>query len=120
MKTIKTQAQEPAGAALALPFTDNGQDVDEKVWFPNGHGVSIVRDQCTYGGRAGLFEVAVIQPSDDAHCSWDFDYTIPVTNNVVGWQDIAGVLNLMKQVHDLPPTALALPGMVARPAQVKP
>src|SRR4051794_22784608 len=110
-----TELAKNTSAELALPFTDNGQDVMEKVWFPNGRGVSIIRNPCSYGGKAGLFEVAVIQPLD-VPCGWDFDYTTPITVNVEGWKDIPGVLDIMRQISELPALVSALP-VLAEEAQ---
>lgn len=68
----------------------------EEVTFPNGRGVSIIRHAGSYGSNAGLFEVAVL--SADGR----LDYSTPVTDDVLGWQTVADVLEVMKQVADLP------------------
>lgn len=71
-------------------------DHSEKVMFPNGHGVSIVRNRMSYGNKAGMFEVAVLDADEE------LDYSTPVTDDVIGWLDVAGVLDVMKQVANLP------------------
>lgn len=85
------------GAELVLPFKDNGQDVSEWVPFPNGWGISIQRHRGTYGASAGLFEVAVLDLDGNLR------YDTPVTGDVIGWLSIPEVLDVMKQVSDLPP-----------------
>lgn len=68
----------------------------EVVVFPNGRGVSIIRHQYSYGGKAGLFEVAVLDSKGE------IDYSTPVCGDVLGWQTVDEVLDAMKRVHDLP------------------
>ena len=68
----------------------------ERVTFPNGRGVSIIRNRGSYGNVQGLFEVAVLDASGE------LDYSTPVTGDVLGWQTVAEVLDVMKQVADLP------------------
>lgn len=68
----------------------------ERVMFPNGRGVSIIRHAFSYGGKAGLFEVAVLDSTGE------LDYSTPVTDDVLGWQTVEDVLNVMKAVSELP------------------
>lgn len=68
----------------------------ERVMFANGYGVSIVRHSFSYGGTSGLFEVAVLDANGE------LTYSTPVTDEVLGWLDVAGVLDAMRQVNDLP------------------
>ena len=64
--------------------------------FPNGYGASVVRSEKSYGGREGLFELAVLDSSDDL-C-----YTTPVTRDVEGWLTIDNVDKLLDQISKLP------------------
>jgi hypothetical protein len=68
----------------------------ERVMFPNGRGVSIVRHSYSYGGKQGLFEVGVLG------LDGELDYSTPVTGDVLGWQTVAEVVLTMKAVADLP------------------
>lgn len=74
----------------------------ERVTFPNGRGVSIIRHEYSYGGRNGLFEVAVLDSTGE------IDYSTPVTGDVLGWQTVEEVLTAMKAVADLPAAQGAL------------
>ena len=65
--------------------------------FDNGYGASCVSHQYTYGGREGLFEVAVTH--GDGLC-----YATPVTDDVIGFLDHAGVMDILMQINQLPPT----------------
>lgn len=67
-----------------------------KVRFPNGYGASIIRHDGSYGGRQGLFEVAVLG-QDGSLC-----YTTPVTDDVIGWLDTDGVRDVCALIAALP------------------
>lgn len=69
---------------------------NERVTFPNGRGVSIIRNAYSYGGRSGLFEVAVLDSTGE------LDYSTPVTNDVLGWLTPTEVFDTMVKVRDLP------------------
>ena len=46
----------------------------------------------TYGGSEGLFELAMLR--NDKCC-----YDTPITNDVIGWLDEEGVLNVLEDVQ---------------------
>ena len=48
----------------------------------NGYGASIVRHDYSYGGKDGLWELAVIQ--FEANSDWDICYDTPITSDVLG------------------------------------
>lgn len=54
------------------------------------YDLSVVRGPHTYGGRDGLYELAVINPEGRV------DYDTPVTDDVLGWLTAEKV----KAVHD--------------------
>lgn len=59
------------------PYSETSRQ--RKYRFPNGFGASVVRDQYTYGGDRGLFELAVLDA--DGHLTYD----TPITSDVIGW-----------------------------------
>ena len=65
------------------------------IFFPNGYGVSVVSHTYSYGGKDGLFEVAVLGKDGD------LTYDTPVTNDVIGYLSEKGVSDVMKQVQEL-------------------
>jgi hypothetical protein len=65
------------------------------VQFPNGYGASIVQGEHTYGGKDGLYELAVF--GEDGHITYD----TPITDDVLGYlteQDVEDTLNKIKDL----------------------
>ena len=69
--------------------------VRSRIMFENGFGVSVVSHTYSYGGKAGLFEVAVLNKDGD------LTYDTPVTNDVVGYLNPDEVTEIMEQVQNL-------------------
>jgi hypothetical protein len=63
--------------------------------FDNGYGASVVSGPHTYGGKDGLFEVAVLDKNGGL-C-----YNTPITNDVVGWLDFSGVADVLNKIKSL-------------------
>jgi hypothetical protein len=63
--------------------------------FENGFGVSVVSHTYSYGGKDGLFEVAVLDKDGD------LTYNTPVTNDVVGYLNPDEVTEIMEEVQKL-------------------
>lgn len=69
----------------------------QKIYkFGNGYGASVVCNSMSYGGSKGLFEVAVLDATGY------IVYDTPVTNDVVGFLDFAGVADILQQIQNLP------------------
>ena len=66
-----------------------------RMHFENGFGVSVVSHSYSYGGRDGLYEVAVLDSDDN------LTYDTPVTNDVIGYLTEEDVTDVMKQVQEL-------------------
>lgn len=66
----------------------------------NGYGASVVRGKYTYGGDAGLFELAVIKFGADG--DWSLDYATPITNDVIGHLSETDVQELLTKIAELP------------------
>ena len=52
------------------------------AFFPNLYGVSIVKSEYSYGGKDGLWELAVLEGDED---EWELTYSTPITSNVLGY-----------------------------------
>jgi hypothetical protein len=71
----------------------------QKIYrFDNGYGASVVCTPFTYGGDAGLMELAVIKFAGD---DWSLNYDTPITNDVTGWLDDNAVERLLEQIAAL-------------------
>ena len=66
-----------------------------KLQFDNGFGVSVVSHTFSYGGKDGLFEVAVLDKEGN------LTYETSVTNDVIGYLNPEEVTEVMKQVQKL-------------------
>jgi hypothetical protein len=64
--------------------------------FDNGYGASVVRHDYSYGGPAGLWELAVIDAT-----TGDLVYTTPVTSDVEGYLSTAQVERLLRMISRL-------------------
>ena len=62
--------------------------------FDNGYSASVVCNFGSYGAKDGLFEVAVMKDGKIV-------YDTPVTNDVVGWLDFAGVADILNKIKAL-------------------
>jgi len=77
---------------LTDPFMSG---VRSRMMFENGFGVSVVSHTYSYGGKDGLFEVAVLDEDGD------LTYNTPVTNDVIGYLNPDEVTDIMEQVQNL-------------------
>jgi len=66
-----------------------------RIQFENGFGASVIRHEHTYGGKDGLYELAVL----DSH--GEITYDTPVTDDVVGYLKEEGVTELLKEIQNL-------------------
>lgn len=66
-----------------------------RMSFENGYGVSVVSHTHSYGGKDGLFEVAVLDSNDE------ITYDTSVTNDVIGYLTEEEVSELMVEVQKL-------------------
>ena len=55
--------------------------IQHLAFFPNGYGVSIVKSTYSYGGKSGLWEMAVLKGNED---EWNLTYDTPITSDVLG------------------------------------
>jgi hypothetical protein len=66
-----------------------------RITFENGYGASVVRHEYSYGGKDGLYELAVLD-SDGELC-----YDTPVTNDVIGYLRDIDVTDVMEKIQQL-------------------
>jgi hypothetical protein len=78
---------------LTFSRLPDGMGIQCRIQFSNGYGASIVKGPYTYGGRDGLFEVAVLS-SDGA-----ITYDTPITDDIVGYLTEDGVSALLAEIE---------------------
>ena len=66
-----------------------------RIMFDNGYGASIVKGPHTYGGREGLYELAVLGKDGK------LTYETPVTSDVEGYLTEDDVTKLLEQIQSL-------------------
>jgi len=77
------------------PHPVHSEGVVSLMQFENGYGASVVRHEYSYGGKNGLYELAVLDSNNE------LTYDTPITNDVLGYlseQDITEVLIKIQQL----------------------
>ena len=74
------------------------ESIYAQVFFPNGYGVSIVRFPGSYGYEEGLYEVAILQGTED---NFELCYDTPITDDILGHRDERDVEIIMEEVEAL-------------------
>ncbi len=70
---------------------------EHKIYvFDNGYGASVVKSCWSYGGRSGLWELAVLNSEGE------LDYTTPITDDVIGYLTEKEVNKLLDKIEKLP------------------
>ena len=69
--------------------------VQARITFDNGYGASVVKTPYSYGGKDGLYELAVLDK--DGHLTYD----TPVTNDVIGYLRDIDVTEVMEKIQQL-------------------
>ena len=73
-----------------------GEDfgIVSRTQFDNGYEASVVRSDYTYGGKTGLYELAVFK--DGEIC-----YDTPITDDVIGYLRPEDVTDVMTKIQQL-------------------
>lgn len=71
-------------------------DINEKIYFDNGYGASIVKGAGTFGYEQDQYELALI--------NWygELQYDTPICDDVVGYLTESDVNKLIKKIKKLP------------------
>ena len=65
-----------------------------RTQFDNGYEVSVVKSEHSYGGKDGLYELAIFK--DDEIC-----YDTPITNDVLGYLSDKDVTEVLIKIQQL-------------------
>lgn len=83
-----------------LKYEDNIFGGPHKVFkFPNNYGANVVQNDYSYGGKKGLWEIAVIYFIDVDQ--WDIDYSTPITGDVLGYLTDEEVCETLERIKNL-------------------
>ena len=63
--------------------------------FENGYGASVIKHDASYGGKMGLYEIAVLDSKGD------FCYTTDITDDVVGYASEETVYETLDRIKSL-------------------
>ena len=66
------------------------------VFFNNGFGASVIKSNFSYGGKEGLYELAVICGNQD---DWAITYKTPITGDVLGYLSEEDVEEYLNQIE---------------------
>ena len=69
--------------------------VMSRIEFENGYGASVVKGEYTYGGKDGLYELAVLDSNGN------LIYDTSITDDVIGYLTQQEVTDLMEQIQKL-------------------
>jgi len=69
--------------------------VVSRITFENGYGASVVKHDFSYGGKDGLYELAVLDTKGE------ITYSTHITNDVVGYLNESEVTDLLEQIQKL-------------------
>ena len=71
----------------------------DKKFYSNGYGISMVSNEFSYGGRDGLYEVAVLIGDED---DYTLCYDTHITSDVLGYLTLEQVIEIDKLIQELP------------------
>ena len=66
-----------------------------RITFDNGYGASVVKHEFSYGGKDGLYELAVLDKDGE------LTYDTPITNDVIGYLREVDVTDVMEKIQKL-------------------
>ena len=67
----------------------------KQITFPNGYAASIISNEDSYGGKDGLFEIAVLHGES-------IIYDTPITSDVLGNLTFSEVVESLEKIAALP------------------
>ena len=86
-----------------LEFIDTeGETIRSRISFDNGWGASVIKGQYSYGGRSGLYELAVLDYNGE------ISYDSGITSDVFGHLTTEDVTEILIKIQKLyPPKVIA-------------
>ena len=84
---------------LERPHPAFSEGTQKLYKFSNGYGASVVQNPYSYGGKDGLWELAVLK-FEGKH--FNLTYDTPLSKDVIGWLTPRKAENLLKKIQALP------------------
>jgi hypothetical protein len=78
-----------------VPHAAGMGGVMSRIQFENGFGASVVKTDYTYGGKDGLYELAVLDSDGN------LTYATSVTDDVIGYLRPEDVTDVMAKIQQL-------------------
>ena len=78
-----------------VPHAAGMGGVMSRIKFENGYGASVVKSEYTYGGKDGLYELAVLDSDGN------LTYATSVTDDVIGYLRPEDVTDVMVKIQQL-------------------
>ena len=78
-----------------LELDNEGYNIRASIKFNNGYGASVVRTKNSYGGEAGLYELAVLDKEGGV------SYNTSITDDVLGWLKEDDVTAALQRIEAL-------------------
>jgi len=78
-----------------VPHAAGMGGVMSRIKFENGYGASVVKSEYTYGGKDGLYELAVLDSDGN------LTYATSVTDDVIGYLRPEDVTDVMAKIQQL-------------------
>jgi hypothetical protein len=72
-----------------------GYGIRAEIKFDNGYGASVIRTKGSYGGEAGLYELAVLDQEGEM-C-----YNTPITSDTLGWLNEDNITAALQRIEAL-------------------
>lgn len=69
--------------------------------FENNYGASVVKHKFSYGYNEDLWELAVIEFTDESNEEWHITYDTPITEDVIGYLKDEAVRELLGKIKDI-------------------
>lgn len=81
-------------------YMSDTSPIGERIWFKfdNNYGASVIRGAFTYGGDEGLWELAVLDFSED---EVKITYDTEITDDVIGHLSAGDVRDLLNKIEKL-------------------
>ena len=79
-----------------ISLSDVLDSIQARITFDNGYGVSVIKSPFSYGGKMGLYELAILD--EEGHVC----YSTQITDDVIGYLREEDVSEVMIRIQNLP------------------